>query len=42
MKDFVKQYDEDRQKDDMKFEDCGGKYKPIIQGLSYSLADKSS
>lgn len=37
MKTFVEQYND--QKDDTKFEDCGGKYKPIIQGLSYSLAD---
>lgn len=35
MKTFLEQYNPDRQSDQMKFEDCGSKYKPIIQGLSY-------
>lgn len=39
MKKFLKLYDEDRQTDQSNFEDCGGKYKPTIQGLSRSLAD---
>lgn len=36
---LLKKYDIALQTDQMHFEECGGKYKPIIQGLSYSLAD---
>lgn len=36
---LLEKYDVARQTDQMKFEECGGKYTPLIQGLSYSLAD---
>ncbi|KAG7228700.1 hypothetical protein INR49_008478 [Caranx melampygus] len=37
---LLENYEESNQTEQKKYEDCGGKYKPIInQGLSYSLAD---
>lgn len=29
METFLKQYDDGRQTNEMKYEDCGGKYKPV-------------
>lgn len=34
MTSFLKLYDHERQAEAQKFEDCGGKYKPIIQSYS--------